>query len=175
MAAEQYGVTKSTIKDWADKAGVRTVRTASTRAATEARAFDLKLKRQQAIELLMNEGLELLHDIRKPYKDVVVGGKDNVATEFMREKPSFVDRKNIMTASTTAFASAARLAAIDATTASDLTEKRKDLLTRMGEQLGFKPFEDDHIEEVPDVSFGDPSEATDGDLSETVGLPAELE
>lgn len=45
---EQLGIPKQTVQDWARKAGVRTVRTASTREATEARAVDLKLLRTEA-------------------------------------------------------------------------------------------------------------------------------
>lgn len=174
---------KSTLSRWAKAAGVATIAIDTMRAANEslqvaveARSLTLKEKRQILASEMMDNAIRLNRQMFEPTVDVLIGGKFNdQRIKVERDEPTFSEKRAIAQSVSGYATSSAKLEAVDATTSADSTAKSKDLLTRMGEQMGIKSFEDDYVEEVPDVGFSDPSEAADGDLSEAIGLPEAFE
>ncbi|ASN20691.1 hypothetical protein [Arthrobacter sp. YN] len=110
---EQLGIPKQTVQHWARKAGVRTVRTSSTREATEARAVDLKARRQELSALLLEDAHRLRAQLWEPARLVSFGGKDNTLAETMLDEPLFVDKKNIMSSVSTAMNTVVNMTKLD--------------------------------------------------------------
>jgi transposase-like protein len=111
---DQLGIPKQTVQDWAKAAGVRTVRTARTREATEARAVDLKASRQELAALLLADAHKLRKQLWEPAVVHAFGGKDNTYEEHQLEEPTFTDKKNIISAVSTAMTTVVKLDAVDA-------------------------------------------------------------
>ncbi|MCP1414393.1 hypothetical protein [Paenarthrobacter sp. A20] len=112
---EQLGIPKATVAGWAKAAGVRTVRTSATRAATEARAVDLKASRQELTALLLEDAHKLRKQLWQPARLVNFGGKDNTLAETTLDEPLFVDKKNILSAVGIAVDRVIKLEAVDKT------------------------------------------------------------
>lgn len=112
---DQLGIPKQTVMSWAKKAGVRTVRTARTREATEARAVDLKASRQELTALLLEDAHRLRKQLWEPARLVNFGGKDNTLAEVTLDEPLFVDKKNILSAVGIAVDRVIKLEAVDKT------------------------------------------------------------
>ena len=110
---EQLGIPKQTVQDWARKAGVRTVRTSATREATEARAVDLKARRQELAELLLDDAHRLRKQLWEPTMAFSFGGKDNTYEEAQIPEPTFGDKKNIMSSVSTAMNTVVNMTKLD--------------------------------------------------------------
>lgn len=137
---KQLGISKATVTGWAKATGTRTVRVARTRAATEARAVDLKSRRQELASLLLEDAERLRRQLWQPAKVINFGGKDNTLAETTLPEPQFVDKKNIMTTVSTALSSVAKLEAIDNDNGSN---HAKSMLERLADQLNEVNLADD--------------------------------
>ena len=107
--ADKLGIPKQTVQEWAAKAGVRTVRTSRTRDACEARAVDLKARRQELAQLLLEDAHRLRAQLWKPAVVHAFGGKDNTYEEHELNEPTFTDKKNIISAVSVAVTSVTKL------------------------------------------------------------------
>lgn len=119
---KQLSIPKATVTGWAKANGVRTVRTERTREATEARSVDLKARRQELAELLLEDAHKLRKQMWEPTTAFAFGGKDNVYEEHVIPEPTFGDKKNILGAVGIAVDRVIKLNAVDAnqdTTAAD--------------------------------------------------------
>lgn len=111
---EQMGIPKTTVASWAKNAGVRTVRTESTRAAVEAKVVDGKLRRQNITHRLYGQAEKILDDLEgKEFRTLVkaAGGAD------VEDTLTFVppnDRKTLIQTVSTAMTSAVNLEKVDA-------------------------------------------------------------
>lgn len=107
------GIPKATVTGWAKSNGVRTVRTERTREATEARSVDLKARRQELAELLLQDAHRLRKQMWEPTTAFAFGGKDNTYAEREIPEPTFVDKKNILGAVGIAVDRVLKLNAVD--------------------------------------------------------------
>ncbi len=94
-AQRRTGIPTSTLHDWAQQRGIRTVRNQKTAEATEAAALDARAKRASLQCLLLDRALDALERMDQEHKDF--RGKD--ATEVSWDKaPSGAMKDYAMTA-----------------------------------------------------------------------------
>lgn len=111
---KKLGIPKGTVARWAKETGIETVSVATTRAGTEAASVYAKARRQELTKLLLEDAHRLRKQLWEPARLVSFGGKDNTLAETTLDEPLFADKKNIMTAVSTATTTMSRLEAIDA-------------------------------------------------------------
>ena len=125
---DQLGIPKATVTGWAKTNGVRTVRTERTREACEARSVDLKARRQELAELLLEDAHRLRAQMWEPTTAFAFGGKDNVYEEHEIPEPTFGDKKNILGAVGIAVDRVIKLNAVDSNTDTAVTDSVVDRL-----------------------------------------------
>jgi|SRR5699024_3537312 len=97
-AAAKLGIPAPTISRWAKARGVSTVTNSSTSAAVEARSRQLKQRRMDLAEQLLEDAHRLRMQLWEPTTVVNFGGKDNTFAEADINEPLFADKKHIMSA-----------------------------------------------------------------------------
>lgn len=107
--AKKLGILKGTVTKWAKAAGVETVSVATTRAGTEAASAYAKRRRAELATLLLEDAHRLRKQLWEPAIVHAFGGKDNTYEEHQLDEPTFVDKKNIISAVSTAVTSVTRL------------------------------------------------------------------
>lgn len=110
----RFGIPKTTVASWAKNAGVRTVRTETTRAAVEAKVVDGKLRRQNIVHRLYGQAEKILDDLEgKQFTTVAKGmGGEDVTKTYAFVPPN--DRKALIQTIGTATTSAVNLEKVDA-------------------------------------------------------------
>lgn len=106
---KKLGILKGTVTKWAKAAGVETVSVAVTRAGTEAASVYAKARRQELAQLLLEDAHRLRAQLWKPAVVHAFGGKDNTYEEHELDEPTFVDKKNIISAVSVAVTSVTKL------------------------------------------------------------------
>jgi hypothetical protein len=130
---KKLGILKGTVTKWAKAAGVETVSVANTRAGTEAASVYAKSRRAELARLLLDDAHRLRAQLWQPARLVNFGGKDNTLNETTLDEPLFVDKKNIMSAVSTAAATMAKLEAVDTDNG---VAGAVSMLDRLVEQIG---------------------------------------
>ena len=110
----RFGIPKTTVASWAKNAGVRTVRTETTRAAVEAKVVDGKLRRQNIVHRLYGQAEKILDDLEgKQFQTVAKGmGGEDVTKTYAFVPPN--DRKTLVQTAASAMNSAVNLEKVDA-------------------------------------------------------------
>jgi len=110
----RFGIPKTTVASWAKNAGVRTVRTETTRAAVEAKVVDGKLRRQNIVHRLYGQAEKILDDLEgKQFQTVAKGmGGEDVTKTYAFVPPN--DRKTLVQTAASAMTSAVNLEKVDA-------------------------------------------------------------
>jgi len=84
--AREHNVSVGTVTGIAKAEGL-TFDRSLTKAATEAKVSDNKLRRASIISGLLDDVEELRAQLRQPHKVFKIGGRDNVYTEQLVDKP----------------------------------------------------------------------------------------
>jgi transposase-like protein len=132
---KQLGIPKNTVVTWAKNAGVRTIRTETTRKAVEARVADGKLRRQNITHRLYGQAEKILDDLEAPIFRTILKGEYGRDGE---EELSFVppnDRKTLLQALGTVMTTTANVEKVDAGAAA---ESGVNMLAALAEALGVK-------------------------------------
>lgn len=127
--ARTLGVSGSTVTKWTTRAGLDFDRE-GTRAATAAKVADAKARRAQLQLDLLDKAAALLDKIDKPALAFNFGGKENTYSERVIDEPTFVDKRNIVQAVSTAIASSIRIDEHDK--ASGVEDQKAALVELMG-------------------------------------------
>ena len=110
---KKLGIPKGTVTRWAKETGVETVSVSTTRAGTEAASVYAKARRQELATLLLEDAHRLRKQLWEPAVVHAFGGKDNTYEEHELGEPTFADKKNIISAVSTAVTSVTRLGDYD--------------------------------------------------------------
>lgn len=171
-AAEKYGMDKGTVTRWAKKAGVTTVATSRTRAATEARSVTLRERRQHLAESLMDTAEHIVPRIRAPFTIYSFSPKDNSVAEVTLPEPPATDVRAFAGAIGTLMT---QISKVIETEVSATTVAGKSMLERGMAAIEMLPFDPDPMpEEVigSDDLFPDsPTSDATGVLGEADGVP----
>jgi hypothetical protein len=108
------GIPKGTVTRWAKETGVETVSVSATRAGTEAAAVYAKARRVELAQLLLEDAHRLRKQLWEPATVHAFGGKDNTYEEHELAEPTFTDKKNIISAVSTAMTTVTKLDLADA-------------------------------------------------------------
>ncbi len=84
-AQRRTGIPTSTLHDWAQQRGIRTVRNQKTAEATEAAALDARAKRASLQCLLLDRALDALYRMDEPHTAYV--GKEGRAVTWDKAPP----------------------------------------------------------------------------------------
>lgn len=114
-ASQAIGANKGTITRWAKNAGLRTNVTPNTQAATAAASAQAKQRRTELAMLLLEDAHKLRQQLWQPATVHAFGGKDNTYEEHELPEPTFVDKKNILSAVGVAVDRVVKLEQLDAT------------------------------------------------------------
>ena len=129
--AKELGRPDSTVSYWAKKLKLSFDRS-KTKKATEARVVDLKAKRVEIEQRLIDEAGKVIDQMWEPTVAFSFGGKDNVYTEHEIMQPTFGNQKDIMQTAAIALREANKLHEMNAGADSD---GAKSALTQMHESL----------------------------------------
>lgn len=140
IAEKLHDIPRKTIASWASRTGVQTIRTGRTRAAVEARTVDLKARRQELAALLLEDAHRLRAQLWEPTIVFNFGGKDNDYNEHPVDEPTFIDKKNIMSAAGMALDRVVKLEGIDNDNGAN---HATSMLDRLAHQLMEVPADDD--------------------------------
>ena len=121
---KRFGIPKGTVTRWAKETGVETVSVSIAHAGTEAASAYAKRRRAELAVLLLDDAHKLRAQLWLPAVVHAFGGKDNTYEEHELLEPTFADKKNIISAVSTAVVSVTRLedydkSAADGATAAD--------------------------------------------------------
>lgn len=130
---KKLGIPKGTVTRWAKETGVETVSVSITRAGTEAAAAYAKNRRAELATLLLDDAHRLRKQLWEPTMAFSFGGKDNTYEEQLIPEPTFVDKKNIISAVSTAAATMAKLELVDSDNG---VAGAVSMLDRLVEQIG---------------------------------------
>lgn len=97
-AAARLGIPSPTISRWAKARGVSTNTISLTSTATESRQRQLKQRRMELADQLLEDAHKLRLQLWEPTTVVNFGGKDNTFAEADINEPLFADKKHIMSA-----------------------------------------------------------------------------
>lgn len=132
---KQLGIPKNTVASWAKNAGVRTIRTESTRKAVEAKVVDGKLRRQNITHRLYGQAEKILDDLEGSTFTTVLKGEYGVdETRILHFVPP-ADRKTLVQAVGTVMNTTVNLEKVDAGAEA---EAGVNMLTALAEALGVK-------------------------------------
>lgn len=91
----ETGLPKSTLTRWARKAGVGTFHTEQTAHATEALAAQRALKREQMVDLLIDQANDLIHRMNEQHGVwMQVGGQSGGLEQVFYERATSADVRN---------------------------------------------------------------------------------
>jgi len=121
---KKLGIPKGTVTRWAKETGVETVSVSIAHAGTEAASAYARRRRAELAVLLLDDAHKLRAQLWQPALVHAFGGKDNTYEEHVLAEPTFTDKKNIISAVSTAVVSVTRLedydkSASDGATAAD--------------------------------------------------------
>lgn len=132
---KQLGIPKNTVASWAKNAGVRTIRTESTRKAVEAKVVDGKLRRQNITHRLYGQAEKILDDLEGSTFTTVLKGEYGVDETRVLQFVPPADRKTLVQAVGTVMNTTVNLEKVDAGAEA---EAGVNMLTALAEALGVK-------------------------------------
>ncbi len=106
---KKLGIPKGTVTRWAKETGVETVSVSIAHAGTEAASAYAKRRRAELAALLLDDAHRLRKQLWEPAMVHAFGGKDNTYEEHLLAEPTFADKKNIVSAVSTAVTSVTKL------------------------------------------------------------------
>lgn len=111
--ARQIGCADSTLSKIAARLGLSFDRT-RTAEATRAKQVDAAARRADLSATLLEDAHRLRAQLWEPTRHGSFGGKDNVWSEIELDEPTFADKRNILSAVSTAVRDHIRLTEVDA-------------------------------------------------------------
>ena len=96
--ARQFGVSVGSVTKIAQEdVGREAFDRSATKNATAARVADSRARRAAIASRLLDEAVAAMDDMHKPALVYAFGGRDNEYNEHLLDRPSFSDRRNLMT------------------------------------------------------------------------------
>jgi hypothetical protein len=127
------GRSPSTISGIAKAEGLEFAKRTMVKAATEARQIDLRSRRAEMMETLLDDAMRLRGQIWEPTTLHAFGGKNNTHNSIDLVEPVFADKLKLMQATVAAVGRHLDLANHDADAQADTA---KSLLAKFGRALG---------------------------------------
>lgn len=116
--ARQLGRAPATISTYAAAQGLSFDRS-RIEAATEARKADFRARRAELSDQLLTRAAEFLRQMDEPHLTFKIGGRDNVYTEHILDRPPVEALRNLVLSAAIAIDKHAVLEKIDSDTGSD--------------------------------------------------------
>ncbi len=101
-AQRRTGIPTSTLHDWAQQRGIRTVRNQKTAEATEAAVLDARAKRALVQCLLLDRALDALYQIDEVHKDFRGKDASSAVKDYAMTAAILIDKLRLEEGSATA-------------------------------------------------------------------------